>query len=156
MVSPERQQGAGTTRPGRIPHARRRRREYRTDVSFVNCRFAGPRKPLKISPPSLYTFKDDPAAAHRTAREIYERAGALKTFPHRGRQGRVKGTRELPLPPLPFIVVYRTLSNAEKSPNSSMAPDAGHNRTIRVASKQGRHGSCDYGQRWAPWMMLAI
>ena len=29
--------------------------------------------------------KDDPAAAHRTAREIYERAGALKTFPHRGR-----------------------------------------------------------------------
>src|ERR1035441_4497961 len=45
--------------------------------------------------------KDDPAAAQRTAREIYERAGALKTFPHRGRQGRVKGTRELPLPPLP-------------------------------------------------------
>src|ERR1035438_3111083 len=56
MVSPERQQGAGTTRPGRIPHARRRRREYRTDVSFVKCRFAGPRKPLKISPPSLHTF----------------------------------------------------------------------------------------------------
>src|ERR1035438_5723673 len=41
--------------------------------------------------------KDYPAAEHRTAREIYERAGALKTFPHRGRQGRVKGTRELPL-----------------------------------------------------------
>jgi addiction module RelE/StbE family toxin len=61
--------------------------------------------------------KDDPAAAHRTAREIYERAGALKTFPHRGRQGRVKGTRELPLPPLPFIVVYRTLSNAVEIAN---------------------------------------
>jgi toxin ParE1/3/4 len=52
-----------------------------------------------------------------TAREIYERAGALKTFPHRGRQGRVKGTRELPLPPLPFIVVYRTLSNAVEIAN---------------------------------------
>src|ERR1039457_790928 len=56
MVSPERQQGAGATRPGRIPHARRGRREYRTDVSFVKCRFAGPRKPLKISPASLPTF----------------------------------------------------------------------------------------------------
>jgi toxin ParE1/3/4 len=61
--------------------------------------------------------KDDAAAAHRTAREIYERAGALKTFPHRGRQGRVKGTRELPLPPLPFIVVYRTLSYAVEIAN---------------------------------------
>ena len=35
MVSPERQEGAGATRPGRIPHSRRGRREYRTDVSFV-------------------------------------------------------------------------------------------------------------------------
>ena len=30
-------------------------------------------------------------------------------FPYRGRLGRVSGTRELPLPPLPFIVVYRIL-----------------------------------------------
>src|ERR1039457_790929 len=53
---PHRGQGAGATRPGRIPHARRGRREYRTDVSCVRCRFAGPRKPLKISPLSLHTF----------------------------------------------------------------------------------------------------
>jgi toxin ParE1/3/4 len=64
-----------------------------------------------------YIRKDDPAAAHRTAKAIYERAGALNTFPHRGRQGRVKGTRELPLPPLPFIVVYRTLSDAVEIAN---------------------------------------
>src|ERR1019366_9677759 len=103
MVSPERQERAGATRPGRIPHARRGRREYLTDVSFVRCRFAGPRKPLAAI--VAHIRKDDPAAAHRTAREIYECAGALKNFPHRGRKGRVKGTRELPLPPLPFIVV---------------------------------------------------
>jgi toxin ParE1/3/4 len=59
-----------------------------------------------------YIQEDDPAAAQRTAKEIYERAGALTTFPHRGRQGRMKGTRELPLPPLPFIVVYRVTTHA--------------------------------------------
>jgi toxin ParE1/3/4 len=59
-----------------------------------------------------YIREDDPAAAQRTAKEIYERAGGLTTFPYRGRQGRVRGTRELPLPPLPFIVVYRVIADA--------------------------------------------
>jgi len=59
-----------------------------------------------------YIGRDDPAAAQRTAKEIYVRASALRTFPNRGRQGRVKGTRELPLPPLPFIVVYQVLTHA--------------------------------------------
>ena len=59
-----------------------------------------------------YIRKDNPDAAYRSAREVYERAGALTNFPQRGRQGRVEGTRELPLPPLPFIVVYRVLDDA--------------------------------------------
>jgi len=59
-----------------------------------------------------YIREDDPSAAQNTANDIYERAGALTTFPHRGRPGRVKGTRELPLPPLPFILVYRVLTDA--------------------------------------------
>jgi toxin ParE1/3/4 len=59
-----------------------------------------------------YIREDDPAAAQRAAKEIYERAGGLATFPYRGRQGRVRDTRELPLPPLPFIVVYRIISDA--------------------------------------------
>lgn len=30
-----------------------------------------------------------------------------------GRVGRLKGTRELPLPPLPFMVIYRILEHAD-------------------------------------------
>ena len=58
--------------------------------SARKCGFAGPLKRLKI----------------------YERAGALKILPYRGRAGRIEGTRELPLPSLPFIVIYRVLDRA--------------------------------------------
>lgn len=58
-----------------------------------------------------------PDAARRTVEEIYRRAGALNTFPHGGRPGRVKGTPELPLPPLPFIVVCRVLAHAVEIAN---------------------------------------
>jgi toxin ParE1/3/4 len=47
------------------------------------------------------------------AQTIYDRAEALATDPYLGRRGRVEGTRELPLPPLPFIVVYRVLEQAD-------------------------------------------
>ena len=59
-----------------------------------------------------YIQQDDPEAAHRVAQTIYERAEGLRTLPNRGRPGRVEGTRELVLPPLPFIIVYRVLPEA--------------------------------------------
>jgi toxin ParE1/3/4 len=59
-----------------------------------------------------YIQQDDPEAAHRVAQTIYARAEGLQTLPHRGRPGRVAGTRELTLPPLPFIIVYRVLAEA--------------------------------------------
>lgn len=43
----------------------------------------------------------------RVARQIIRQVEELRTFPHRGRLGREKGTRELVLSPLPYIVVYR-------------------------------------------------
>ena len=64
-----------------------------------------------------YIRKADPSAAQRTAQTIYERAGTLATFPNLGRTGRVFGTRELPLPPLPFILVYRVLEHADAVEN---------------------------------------
>jgi addiction module RelE/StbE family toxin len=57
--------------------------------------------------------KENPDAAQRLAQDIYKRVGTLATFPNLGRPGRVYGTRELPVPPLPFIVVYRVLEHAD-------------------------------------------
>lgn len=54
-----------------------------------------------------YIRQENAPAAQRIATTIYESAGSLKSFPNKGRKGRVEGTRELPLPPLPFVVVYR-------------------------------------------------
>ncbi len=53
-----------------------------------------------------YIRRDNPTEAQRLAQEIYDRIGMLETFPRGGRPGRVEGTREMLLPPLPFIVVY--------------------------------------------------
>jgi toxin ParE1/3/4 len=51
--------------------------------------------------------KDNPSAATRVARVVVGGIAQLKKFPNLGRPGRVDGTRELVLPPLPFVVVYR-------------------------------------------------
>lgn len=50
--------------------------------------------------------RDDLNRAIVVALEIERRVGALDEFPYRGRMGRVEGTRELPLPGLPWIAVY--------------------------------------------------
>jgi toxin ParE1/3/4 len=47
------------------------------------------------------------------AQTIYDRPDSLGTDPYLGRRGRVEGTRELPLPGLPFIIVYRVLEQAD-------------------------------------------
>ena len=41
------------------------------------------------------------------ATTIYERAESLVSFPFKGHIGRIQGTRELVMAPLPWIVVYR-------------------------------------------------
>jgi toxin ParE1/3/4 len=48
----------------------------------------------------------NPQAARQLADAIYQRCADLQEFPKRGRHGRVAGTRELVLAPLPYIVVY--------------------------------------------------
>lgn len=56
--------------------------------------------------------EQNPTAALRVAKTIYKGVARLKTSPRRGRPGRVDGTRELVLSPLPFVVVYRVAKNA--------------------------------------------
>ncbi|HEX5226873.1 MAG TPA: type II toxin-antitoxin system RelE/ParE family toxin [Bryobacteraceae bacterium] len=60
-----------------------------------------------------YIQSDDPAAAQRTIQAIYESAEALGRHPHLGRLGRVRGTRELIVPALPFLVVYRVVPHVD-------------------------------------------
>lgn len=56
--------------------------------------------------------RDDPRAARGLAKRIFERCATLRTVPNRGRSGRIAGTRELVLAPLPYIVVYRVKPEA--------------------------------------------
>jgi toxin ParE1/3/4 len=72
-----------------------------------------------------FIHEQNPSAAYRVANGLYESATSLESFPNRGRLGRVEGTRELVLSPLPFIVVYRV-----------------QHRTVEIA--RVLHGS----QRW--------
>ena len=51
--------------------------------------------------------EDNPVIARRVVRTLYDGIIGLKTFPHRGRIGREKDTRELVITPLPYVVVYR-------------------------------------------------
>jgi len=49
------------------------------------------------------------AKARNTALTIYESAAWLKTFPNLGRPGRKPGTREVVIPNLPILIIYRVL-----------------------------------------------
>ena len=63
--------------------------------------------PPLILPESLNTFDRTAILPHKKLQAVYGRILDLKDFPNMGRPGRVAGTRELALAPLPFIVVYR-------------------------------------------------
>jgi toxin ParE1/3/4 len=46
------------------------------------------------------------------AHRVYEAVGSLLQFPHLGRSGRKRGTRELVLSGLPFLAIYRVWQSA--------------------------------------------
>ena len=58
---------------------------------------------------SIFQFiaADDPVAANKVATSIRNISLNLITFPRMGCIGRVEGTRELVVPELPYILVYR-------------------------------------------------
>jgi addiction module RelE/StbE family toxin len=58
-----------------------------------------------------YIREDNPSAAQRIARTIYEAVASLRTLPERGRIGRAPNTRELVFAPLPYIAVYEIVAN---------------------------------------------
>jgi toxin ParE1/3/4 len=54
-----------------------------------------------------YLKEHHPSIAHSTVRKLYDAAKSLKQFPHRGRVGQEKDTRELVITSLPYIIVYQ-------------------------------------------------
>jgi len=57
--------------------------------------------------------RDNPEAARRVARTIYDSCSRLKDYPYLGRvSSRMTGRRELVFSPWPYIVVYRVTENA--------------------------------------------
>jgi addiction module RelE/StbE family toxin len=59
-----------------------------------------------------YLFEQTPENAARLIREIYRAPNGLESFPKRGRVGKKEGTRELVLPSLPYVIVYRITSES--------------------------------------------
>jgi toxin ParE1/3/4 len=54
-----------------------------------------------------YIARESPAAADRTVNRILDEVDGLEQHPHKGRPGRLAGTRELVVTGTPFVVPYR-------------------------------------------------
>jgi len=54
-----------------------------------------------------YLFANAPGRAEGIVRLLYDAPFGLLTFPYRGRPGKTRGTRELVIAGLPYIVVYK-------------------------------------------------
>jgi len=59
----------------------------------------------------LYIARDSLDAADRTIARIRHSAGMLADHPMLGRRGRLDGARELIVPGLPYILIYRILGD---------------------------------------------
>jgi toxin ParE1/3/4 len=55
---------------------------------------------------------DNPRAALKQVRLIFDATRQLSSFPNAGRDGRVEGTRELAVPNTPYIIPYRIAHDA--------------------------------------------
>ena len=58
-----------------------------------------------------YMARDNPEAAGRVYKRVWDAVQLLAEQPDAGRAGRVPGTRELVVADTPFIIPYRVLEN---------------------------------------------
>src|ERR1700739_4479994 len=112
MVPSKGENRARAARSGRVCHPRGNWRAHRRYVSFVNAGSLVNCRVTRPVPHHEYIRRENASAAQRVANTIYENIGSLSSFPFRGRLGRVEGTRELPVPSLPFLVIYRVTQDA--------------------------------------------
>ena len=59
-----------------------------------------------------YIARDNPVAASHVAEALWDASVRLGQHPHMGRPGRLKGTRELIVPRLPYVIRYRIKADA--------------------------------------------
>ena len=62
---------------------------------------------------AAYIADHNPKASLRVGQRIWSTITLLSEFPHMGRDGVLRGTRELIIPGLPYIVVHRLQSNGD-------------------------------------------
>ena len=60
---------------------------------------------------AAFISQDNPQAAKRIVKRIWDAARLLSEQPNAGRPGRVYGTRELVIADTPFILPYRVVQN---------------------------------------------
>ena len=53
-----------------------------------------------------YLYLHHPSFARATIQKLYDAAKPLRTLPFMGRVGKISGTRELVLAPLPYLIIY--------------------------------------------------
>ncbi len=59
-----------------------------------------------------YIAEDNPVAAFEVNDEIYRQVELLVTHPNIGRRGRIKGTKELVISNLSYVLPYRVVGEA--------------------------------------------
>jgi toxin ParE1/3/4 len=62
---------------------------------------------------SEYIGARNPDAARRVGSRIQETIDLVATFPNMGHKGKLPGTREMVVPGLPYIIVYRIQGRSE-------------------------------------------
>jgi|HubBroStandDraft_6_1064221.scaffolds.fasta_scaffold702281_2 plasmid stabilization system protein ParE len=90
--------------------------------------------------------RDNPEAARRVARTIYDGCASLKANPNIGRASkRIDGRRELLFPPLPYIAFTRSQNTRSKFPVFFMVLKIGHRkgRTRYSITHDGSTGKSD-------------
>ena len=62
---------------------------------------------------SIHAFisQDSPSVAARVTAAIMDATDRLEQFPQSGRLGRIEETRELVIPGLPYIILYRVVDD---------------------------------------------
>ncbi len=78
--------------------------------------------------------RDNPEAARRVAKIIYDGCAQLRNLPNIGRTSpRISGRRELAFPPLPYIAVYQGKEKTVEIPRVFHGPRTGLDALSRRA-----------------------